>query len=798
MSRDLQVGLTLRLRDEASQPAQQSERNIQRGLQQTARTYADASRVAVSASRQSADARMAHSAQADQTLQQAERNVQRGIQQTAHTYADASRAAVSASRMLTNARMSHSARAEQAVQRNVAQTDAAYLRSNRNVLMASQRLADARQVLDVRSEQAIRREIDQTVAAYNRLERAGFSSAGEQARAFAVLQKKVGELNQELGKTVEKQGLLARGASGLSRVGGVAVGAYAGAHVLSGPVERTMQFDMALANMANSSYRNLAPEGRIKATEQLRKAVYRAVNEGGGTLEQATEALEKLLNHDALSHEAAFDLLPKLQRGAIAENADPVELGNIAVRAVQNLRFDEKDSGRVLDMAAAGTHTGEFKIKDLSHYLPSQMGEAANAGLSGPRGLAKIIALDEAAMATAGTPGQAATNVGDLLSQLSGLHFRNAAKRAGIKNFDEVRMKTLARGGDAVDAALAMVDTVLKNNKQYQKVKHRMEHAPSGQQKEIAQDMEKLLRGSAIGQLFGNQQAILALTAAMTQKEKMKVAYDAVMKEYNERTGVIDQDYKVNSSQDGFKMQLAKTQIEIGEMEALRGLNHQLGDAAGKLADYAKEYPGLTKAIAGTTLAFESLGGVIAGLGVARLLTGPRQLPPNAVVPVGGPAGAVGAEAGAAGALSAGARFIGGLVKVGAPIAAIEAMIDAFNIYKDDSKTPDEKKAGYVGAVGGGVGGALAGVGAGMATGAALGSVFPVAGNIVGAGVGAVAGLLGHEFGTEIGKLIGDAIFAQKKDEKPPVVESHVTLNLDGQHLFDFVTTSGQKAALRY
>lgn len=46
--------------------------------------------------------------------------------------------------------------------------------------------------------------------------------------------------------------------------------------------------------------------------------------------------------------------------------------------------------------------------------------------------------------------------------------------------------------------------------------------------------------------------------------------------------------------------------------------------------------------------------------------------------------------------------------------------------------------------------------------------------------------------------MIGDAIFAQKKDEKPPVVESHITLNLDGQHLFDFVTTSGQKAALRY
>ncbi|AOJ67504.1 MULTISPECIES: phage tail tape measure protein [Burkholderia] len=750
MSRDLAVGMTIRMRDQVSAPAQQSERNVQRSVRQTTQTYTDASRVAVSTSR-----------------------------------------------MLYNVRMTQSAQAEQAVQRNVAQTEAAYQRANRNVLTGSQRLANARQQLDIRSEQTIRREIDQTVASYNRLARAGFSSSNEQARAFAAVQRKVAELNKELGKTVERESLLARGSHGMLRVGEGIAGAYAGARVLSGPVGQAMRFDQHLAMIANTSYRNLAPKDRVKATDELRAVVYAAVQEGGGTLDQAMESLEKLMAHDALGHKAAFELLPKLQRGAQAEGADPVDLGNVAVKAVQNLRFEEHDTGRVLDMGAVASHMGEFKFPDLSHYLPAQMAAAGNAGFSGARGYAKILALNETAMSTAGTAGQAGTNVTDLLNQMSSRELAHAAKRAGIKDFEGVKMRTLARGGDMLDAIEATIETIFKSDKKYQEIQRKLKTAKPGEDKELLTDMANLLQGSAIGKLFGNQQSVMALTGYITQKHKRQEVYEAAMHEWDRGGGTIAGDFDVVKAMDGFKAQQLKNEAEIAEMDALRGLNHQLGDAASKLANYAKEYPGLAKAIAGTTLAFEGLTAILLGAGLMRFVTGGRAAGAVAAADAGLASAGV---AGAASAAGFGARFAGMAKAIGTrggPLLAIASGLEAFSIAGDQSKTADEKKAAYVGVAGGAVGG-LAGMAAGAATGAALGSVVPVAGNIVGAGVGAVAGYFGHEWGEKLGKMIGDAIFAQKKDEKPPVVEGHFTINLDGQHLYDFVTMAGQKAARRF
>lgn len=720
MSRDLLVGLTVRMRDQVSAPAQQCERNMQRSARQMA----------------------------------------------------------------------------QAMAREAAQRQAVQQRANREAVSGSQRLADARERLGARAEQSIRREIDQTVTAYNRLARAGTASSADQARSVEHVQHKVAGLNRELGKTVQQQGLIARGAHGALRVGEALAGGYAGTRVLAGPVGRTMSFDQHLAMIANTSYRNLAPLERVNATGELRAAIYRAVREGGGSLEQAMVSLEKLMAHDALGHKAAFDLLPQLQRGAVAEGADPTDLGNVAVKAVQNLRFKEHDTGRVLDMGAVASHMGEFKFPDLSQYLPAQMAAAGNAGLSGARGYAKILALNETAMSTAGTAGQAGTNVTDLLNQLSGRGLNQAAKRAGIANFDEVKMRTLARGGDVLDAVEATIHTLFANDRKYQEIQRKLQTAKPGEDKESLTDMANLLQGSAIGKLFGNQQSVMALTGYITQKHKAREVYDATMREWERGGGTIASDFDVVKSMDGFKAQQLRNEAEIAEMDALRGLNHQLGDAASKLADCARAYPSLTTAIAGATLAFEGLTGVLAGAGLMRLLNG------------GGAVGVAGSEvgqaqagiAGLAGASSFGARWmerLRGLGRIGVPLTVAASGMEALSIASDNARSPDQRKAGYVGVAGGALGG-LGGMAAGAATGALVGSTLPIVGNILGAGVGATAGYFGHDWGERLGKIIGEAIFAHKKVDKPPVVESHVTVNLDGQHLYDFVTTAGQKAALRH
>ncbi|MCW5185236.1 tail tape measure protein, partial [Burkholderia cenocepacia] len=226
--------------------------------------------------------------------------------------------------------------------------------------------------------------------------------------------------------------------------------------------------------------------------------------------------------------------------------------------------------------------------------------------------------------------------------------------------------------------------------------------------------------------------------------------------------------------------------------DAMASFNDKVGDAASKLSDYASKYPGLTTAMEATTLGFTTLTAALTPLALLAVIRGGAGAAAGA-----GVAGAVGA--GAAGAVSFGAR-LGGMARslgpIGAAIGIGASGFEAYSISNDASMTPDQKKAGYFGAAGGAVGG-LAGMGAGLMAGAAAGSVVPGFGNVVGAGVGAVAGYFGHDLGERLGKMIGDAIYAQKKDEKPPVIEGHFTINLDGQHLYDFVTTANQKNALR-
>ncbi|WP_246189231.1 phage tail tape measure protein [Pandoraea anapnoica] len=739
---------------------------------------------------------------------QAERNVQTAARQTGQAYVDASRVAVSATHSLNSARLAESGKAEGTIQTKAKQTGEVYVAATQTAISATRRLADARETLGARSDQAIRREIDQTIAAYSRLERAGFRSTEEQIRAFSSLQKKVAELNQEFGKVEKHELSLGHAAKGAMHIGEGVAGVWGATHAVADPVSRTMNFDQHLALMANTSYRDLTPQQRVGKTNELRQAIYAAVRQGGGSLEDATETLEKLLSHDTLGRKAAFDLLPKLQLGATAEGASAVELGNIAVKAVQNMHFGENDTGKVLDMTAVAGHMGEFKIPQLAQYLPAQMAAAANAGFSGAKGMAKILALNETAMSTAGSAGQAGDNVKDLLSQLSSTEFATRAKRAGIKNFDEVRTKTLAGGGDMLDAVVSMVQTTFKNDKQYQDIQAKLKTAKPGEQKELLTNMANLLQGSAIGKLFGNQQSVMALTGYMTQTDKRKEVYEAAMKEYQKGGGTIASDAQVAQSMDGYKVGKLKNEKEIGEMETVRGLNHGLGNASEKLAEYAQQYPGLTKAISATTMAFETLTMAVGAMGAFRMITGGGSA---AAAGVAGEAASVVGGVSKAGvateAVSMGAKAMKGAKlfgKLAAPLQIATTAYEAWNVAHDDTKTAAQKHAAYVGVAGkaiGGVAGAMAGGAAGGAAGAAIGSVVPVVGTAIGGAVGMAAGAVGGYFGSgwgeKLGKMIGDALFAEKKTEKAAAPQP-IVINLDGHQIAQAVNKVNQQMAERH
>lgn len=755
MSRDLEVGLTLRMRDQASTPSQQAERNVQRNVRQTERTYVDASRVAVSTSR-----------------------------------------------MLYDVRMGQSSRAEQAVQREVQQTEAAYVRANRNILTSSQRLANAREQLETRSDQAIRRELDQTVSAYNRLYRAGFSSAAEQARAFGKLRERVAELNRELRGTERAESFLARGKRGMGglwNAGSAIAGGAAGAMVVSPAIHQAMDYDRRLAMMANTAFSDRDVAGRKRGVAELNNAIVGAVRAGGGSREKAADTLDNLLASGAVSDKTAMQLLPTLQKFSTATGADPNELGNIAIRAMQNFGIKETDIPRALDMALKGGQAGGFELRDMSKWLPQQMSLAKTAGMSGLTDFGKLVVANQASVITAGTKDEAGNNLVNLLEKLNSADTQLKAKHLGIDLTGSLASSRV-KGVNALDAFVGIVQTVMAKDGRYQRTQAQLAKAPEGERKDILASQASLLEGTAIGKLIHDRQALAALVAYMGQADYRKQVATQVF----DSKSAVDSNFDLISQTASFKTEQLGNERTFARQDALGGLDKAIGDAASSLTQYARKYPGVTTAIEGAKIALTSLTAAAGAAATVQFLrggltaSGAGGAAVDAENAAAAEAGALGASGGRAASLAAGVARgvkVGGML--GVPLQLAASGFEVYSIAHDDSLSADQKKAGYVGVGGGAVGG-IGGMLAGAAVGGAIGTAgFPVVGTIAGVVGGAIAGYFGHDFGEKIGKQIGDVIFSQKKADKPPVVESHITLNLDGQHLYDFITTSGQQAALR-
>lgn len=183
-------------------------------------------------------------------------------------------------------------------------------RSARTAAEESRRAAVARETLGVRSERAIRREIDQTIASYNRLTRAGIASAREQDRAFRAMKDRVKELKTEMRGYSRMNEAKRIGGNALAITGGIA----ASGAVLAQPVARQMAYERNLSMMANTAFSEGGQTGRLAGRTKLATSIRAAVGYGGGTKEDASEAMNTMLASGFVSYDTANQWLPQLMK----------------------------------------------------------------------------------------------------------------------------------------------------------------------------------------------------------------------------------------------------------------------------------------------------------------------------------------------------------------------------------------------------------------------------------------------------------------------------------------------------
>ncbi|WP_199031731.1 phage tail tape measure protein [Ralstonia sp. ASV6] len=591
------------------------------------------------------------------------------------------------------------------------------------------RLANARETLGVRSERAIQREIQQTEAAYNRLARSGTMSWREQAAAVGQMRQKVTELTNEMGRLTAAQ----KAAAGLKFTGAAIAGIGAAAYTLKGPAERSMSYDRRLANMANTAYSERDAAGRKIGAKSLEDAVNKARREGGGTREQAAEALDTMIASGTVSDTDAMKMLPGIMKAATASGTDANALATIAIRAKQSFKISAEDMPQILSAAMVAGQAGGFELRDMAKWLPQQMAMASNLGLSGKEGFAKLAAWNQASVITAGTRDEAGNNLRDLLNELNTPHFRKymaeqylangqklkrGEKEKRLKGVDDVFLDYQSRGIDKVGATIDMMQSIFSKDAKFQELQAKLRATDKNDkegQRQILEAMSAQVQGTAVGKVFHNQQSLMAFLGVMNNQEYTKDVLGKVRGQYGlapERAEIATSFKGIADTAD-FKMEQAKEDAAVAQKSAMDNLTPAIGKAAEAFGDLAKKHPLL---VGTTTLATVALGALAGAAGLAS-------------VAMGGP-GAAGGAIGRAAAWATGSAVGRGAMKAGkvGGIAGVGALVGDYAL---------EKVFGEESAISRYGSSALNGA----AMGAMVGSVVPVLGTGIGAAVGGGLGL---------------------------------------------------------
>lgn len=544
------------------------------------------------------------------------------------------------------------------------------------------------------SQKAMQGSIDKTGASMRALDSAyarfgANSSTERQIRYMRTLGAGIDQV------TTKMRTLGALAAKGLQNapaaVAGVAAGVYAAKTLLDKP----MDYSMRLARISNTTFNDRDRAGRAAGKAELNNVIMGAVRKGGGTRDDAAAALNELVASGAVTYEQAKKLLPTLTTGASASGASAVQLSQIAIRAKQNLNVSLDDLPALLDEANAAGKKGGFELENMAKSLAQAMAMGRQSGLTGREGFRKIVSMMQASVITAGTKDEAANNVVNLLGKINSDDTKKDFAKQGIDLRGEL-VKGRANGVDSVDTFVGLVDKIAGKDKSYTQLKTRLDGAKDdGERRETMSSMADILQGKAIGAVVQDRQALMSLVAVMNNRKYMS----DIQQSMRDDKGSLGKDFASISDETGFKAAKAGAEIENAQFMALGGKAGVLNTLLDGTTRLAQEFPGLSVAATGATMALTVLGGV-AGIFalLARRSAGGLPVPggPGGGLPgVGGSPGAFpvleGAAPAAGSALGASA-VIGGLAVGGAAMT-----YGAANLLRNNQAARDAMSADYAG-----------------------------------------------------------------------------------------------------
>lgn len=501
--------------------------------------------------------------------------------------------------------------------------------SNNRQRQSHERLSLARETLGMRSEQKIRREIQQTEAAYKRLATSGKISQDELSRAAEKTRQKITRLTNEMGKLTAEQQKAAKAAQAFEAAQGrirtgVAVGAgvAAAGYTLKAPIATALSFDERLAGMANTAYPGRDAVGRLAGAKDLESVINRAVDlkqGGGGTRDQAAEALDALIAKGTLAMDQALKFLPTVMRTSYGAGANPLDIANLVSSLVgQGVVSNQADLKRALNMVTASGQAGGFEIKDMARALPGQLAVGKTAGLVGLQGLQKILTMNQAAVLTAGDTSAAGNNVLNLLTKLASSDTAKDFEKQGGGDLTKFLMDQRIKGVDAVDAWLNLIDKISARDPKMQQALVKLQAASNKTDQQSAiESISQLSEGGVIGKFFQDIQARGALFGLRNKAVTDRVG--TAIGQNNAEFGANDINYQTMAGTGAAALRNAEQEMAIRQKQAMEQLIPTITRAADMFVDLSQKYPDLSAAVVGATPPIIALG---TASGVAAMTMG--------------------------------------------------------------------------------------------------------------------------------------------------------------------------------
>ncbi|MFV5413849.1 hypothetical protein [Acinetobacter baumannii] len=505
------------------------------------------------------------------------------------------------------------------------------LKSQGTALQVQERHAranNAARQLGFRTEQAINAEIKDTRRAYEQLsllQRKGVMSARDMERAYAAMNTKVIGLQQELGKVEQSNKRIHQTAQQTmslwqkgTAIGGAVVGA---GFALQQPIKRTVDYDRDLHYAAQKL--SDSPTDWNSTKKWMNQIIVGNAINGGVDRDQSFLAMDALISNGAYNDNNLQKMKSNLARAhfeagksALASGGDILDFAQVGVAA----KSRNLNESKVQAMVIKADDLGAMSAKDIAKALPAQLGKLSVDKVNSERAVAQLIALNEIAMKTAGTSGEADTNVQNFLGKMYSSDTIERLKKKNSINLPDRYAVGKNNGKTDFDVFYDVADEILAKDKKMQAIVKKMVAAKNDSQAQaILETQQGVYEQSGLAAILPDQQSLMTLVAIKRYKKQWDEMTDTALTK-----GEQTRDLKYNYN----KTELASVGINSfdvtrknAEYQTLQDSTKLLGDMGQKVAEVTNKYPALITAMGASELALKALAFAAGGAALSQVVS---------------------------------------------------------------------------------------------------------------------------------------------------------------------------------